>query len=65
MAKPSKEKPKSKPKQTKMAIAKRVTVTNPYTMEAYPKGIPRPVPKKKDSWYKCQLDSGYLTEAMF
>lgn len=53
--------PNSTKKKT-MVVAEKTTVTNPYTKDVFSKGIPRDTPKKKDSWYKCQLDAGYLKE---
>lgn len=56
MAKQSEAKTKT------MVIAGKTTVTNPFTQERYEKGIPKETPKKKDSWYKSQVDGGYLKE---
>jgi hypothetical protein len=53
--------PKS-PKLKVMVIAKISTITNPYTTDVFTKGIARDTPKKKDSWYKSQIEGGYLEE---
>ena len=49
-------------KKKPMVIAKKCTVTNPYDKTRYEKGIPCDTPKKKDSWYKSQVEAGYLEE---
>ena len=54
--------PKKAEKKKTMVVAKKCTCTNPYTMDVFNKGVPRETPKKKDSWYKSQLQFGYLEE---